>query len=369
MARLPEEITKGKAPTYKVVKLKNPPSYYNTKRRATTKYSHAITLCDIPIIYASFGSNYCEFQSAQIVGDNISQEKWWEGGKGWEASDFPSVNYGYPVGIAFITALDATIGSGGMPNSFWEKAFGDFKYVFHDLHDNTGDFEIDAVSEIDLFKAFALSFVYFTEELLWNVCPTYPTVEDGNEMNDEYGEPPHKIYGFREYSITNSESSHLWLLEWNTLTFHPKATKRVNNITPQKLKAWVSFINSISQDEWKHGGKRFGIVNTANFDAGGITVLEYLSSLSPKGLENFTIGSDLYGKSTVSGALKGALEWQKWKEEGKASPRLLSMDLWAGYLLSPANVIGNPEQDGTISWGRLITPQEAKEYQNMMNEE
>ncbi len=92
------------------------------------------------------------------------------------------MNYGYPVGIAFITALDATIGSGGMPNSFWEKAFGDFKYVFHDLHDNTGDFEIDAVSEIDLFRAFALSFVYFTEELLWNVCPTYPTEEDGNRI-------------------------------------------------------------------------------------------------------------------------------------------------------------------------------------------
>ncbi len=109
-------------------------------------------------------------------------------------------------------------------------------------------------------------------------------------------------------------------------------------------------------------------MHTANFDAGGITVLEYLSSLSPKELENFTLGKDLNGKPQA-GALKGALEWQEWKEEGKASPRLLSMDLWAGYLLSPANVIGNPEQDGTISWGRLITPQEAKEYQNMMNEE
>ena len=43
MERLPKEVTKGKAATYKLVKLKKSVSYFDSTIRATQKFNHAIT--------------------------------------------------------------------------------------------------------------------------------------------------------------------------------------------------------------------------------------------------------------------------------------------------------------------------------------
>ena len=352
MERLPEEITKGKAVTYKLVKLKNPISYYDMASRSTAKYTHAVTICDIPVIYAYFKNNECVLDEAQAVGDNIKNQKWWEGGKGWEASDFPSVDYGFGVGVKFINAIDATLDEGGFPNHFWEKAFGEFKYQFVGIVDEDevekgrdGFTIIDGgIEPLDFCSTFALSFIYYTQFIQKDRYPTFPSVEStylhGESVN-------RTLIGFREYDLVASVISSISSLEGGGLQKWKLREKRAEiweRVTPSQLIAWVDFVNTLAHEEWKYRGQMFGIVNRAQFDIGGISLNDYISSLKPASKKRFLF-ADMKERNHPLFLLEGSLDF----------------DLWAGYLLSPANsrqVFHRTMVDGP-NWGGIITPTES----------
>ena len=355
MSRLPEEITKGKAASYKVVKLKNPVSYYDMDSRSTAKYTHAVTICDIPVIYAYFQNNVCVLDEATLVGDNINSQNWWEGGKGWEASDFPSVDYGFSVGVKFIYGIQATLDEGGFPNHFWEKAFGEFKYQFVGIVDEEevekgGDgFAIidGGISPLSFFSTFALSFIYYTQFIQKDRFPTFPSVESTKPASD-YREGDN-LFGFREYDrppIDEWKGGYIW---WKLRARIASARRAelFGGVKPTQLIAWVDFINTLAHQEWKEGkyrGQMLGIVNKAQFDIGSISLNDYISSLKPASKKRFLF-ADMEERNHPLFLLEGSLDF----------------DLWAGYLLSPANsrqVFHRSIVDGP-NWGGIITPTES----------
>ena len=342
MVRLPEEITKGKAVTYKLVKLKKVISYYDSKIRATQKFSHAISICDIPFIYlfeskAKDGRRGLYFSTAAGVGQNIQYNAWWIDSrseksdivKAWIDSDFPAVNYGIEVKQGFGATMFTD--DKRWPNAFWKKAFGAFTMTVEDFDDDSRMMTFGDV--------FLLSCQCYTTLVVDNKC-LYSIMENWMESR---------------YSAVSALVNHSILTPRIGDGIQVNVMKRLNvgnslnqgeHITHTRgtmadMKAWVHLINTLSLNEYDD--TTYGIVNMDMFDT-ELSLKEYYNSLTPTQKTNF-----VKGKPTKIAA------WLKMNQNDYDEDWL---NLWVGYMLSPANTLC--DGDKGYGWGGFSTADESK---------
>jgi hypothetical protein len=332
MMRLPEEITKGKAVTYKLVKLKKSVSYYDSKIRETQKFTHAISICDIPFLYlyeskAKDGRRGLYFSSAKGVGQNIQYNAWWTDSRSeptgdierrWVHSDFPAVNYGVEVKKGFEATM--LTDDKRWPNAFWKKAFGVFT--------RTVSVEDKVPKPMTFVDVFFMSCQCFTTLVLNNKC----------------------LYSIMETSIGREEAvstlaNHAILtpqlgggIEVNVM----KLLKQGEHTTHIRgrmsdMKAWVHLINTLSLKEYDD--KTFGIVNMNVFDT-DLSLKEYYDGLTHTQKTNFN---------------KGAMMNLQRRWDG---------DKWVGDMLSPANTLC--DEDNGWGWGGFSTADESKRRYGLM---
>ena len=354
MERLPKEVTKGKAATYKLVKLKKSVSYFDSTIRATQKFTHAITICGIPFLYlfqskADDGRRGLYFSTALGVGQNIQYNGWWitepTPKSQWSSSDFPAVNYNIATKDSFLKSI-SYVDHKLWPNAFWKKAFGKFTRYVH------GSGDKGPMTFVDIFF---LSCQSYTNLLADNKC-LFNVMKQSMEDNVLPGDTALQCMSKGQIFTSPITTKSINIKGMKLLRSGEHTTHIRGNMA--QIKAWVQFINTLSQDEWKYGGASFGIVNCKSFDAGGITFSEYIESLNDYSKRNF-IGS--IGAAVEYAALNPYLYHRKMNLD----PPTYST-LWAGYLLSPANTVC----DENGRWGGFTTPEkiEAK-YASIPNPE